>query len=55
MSIQIPSGKESLGNADLSIMVFLIRLALNWVEMLHSVPTNSLYSDSHVPSNYLTA
>lgn len=55
MSIQIPSGKESLGNAALSIMVSLIRLSLNWAEVFHSVPVNSLYSDSHVPSNYLTA
>lgn len=38
MSIQIPSRKEGLGNADLSIMVSLVRLSVNWVEMLHNIP-----------------
>lgn len=55
MSIHTPSRKESLGNADSSIMVSLVRLSPNWVEMLHSILTNSLYSDSQVPINYLTA
>lgn len=55
MSTHRPSRKESLGNAELSIMVSQVKPSLNWVEMLHRILTNSLYSDSQVPINYLTA
>lgn len=52
MSIQMPPRGESIGNADLSIRVSLVRLSLNWIEILHSIPANSLYSTSQIPSNW---